>query len=54
MMMKSALRRDVDALLSRIEGLNDEAKGDDALTNDDGQLKMELNRSNERGNALAR
>jgi len=42
MMMKSALRRDVDALLSRIEGLNDEAKGDDALTNDDGQLKMEL------------
>ena len=39
MMMKSALRRDVDALLSRIEGLNDEAKGDDALTNDDGQLQ---------------
>ena len=37
--MKSALRRDVDALLSRIEGLNN-AKGDALMT--DGQLKMEL------------
>ena len=38
--MKSALRRDVDALLSRIEGLNNNAKGDALMT--DGQLKMEL------------
>ena len=50
MMMKSALRRDVDALLSRIEGLNDDA----ALTNDDGQLKMELGSIERERNALAR
>ena len=50
--MKSALRRDVDALLSRIEGLNN-AKGDALMT--DGQLKMELEsieRERERMSAL--
>ena len=51
--MKSALRRDVDALLSRIEGLNNNAKGDALMT--DGQLKMELEsieRERERISAL--